>query len=403
MKICRKHLSVVPILLVLASCGGSSNGGNPTQMPPTNPGPSQIQTTAVYTSVNLSFPVALVQAPNDDSRWFAIQRAGRIQVFNNDPNATESEFLNIAARVDSSEFEAGLLGIAFHPNFASNGQVFVSYTRTGSPFESVISRFTSLDGNLTLNPTTEEVILTVDQDFINHNGGNIVFGPGGYLFAGFGDGGSGNDPLERAQDTTYILGSIIRIDVDGGTPYAIPGDNPFAQDAMCGQMGGSAPAPCAEIYAWGLRNPWRFSFDSMNGDLWVGDVGQAAWEEVDRVELGMNYGWDEREGANCNEPASGCSTAFVDPITEYGHSEGNSITGGYVYRGTANPTLQGQYIFGDFGSGRIWSVPADSPIGTTPTELANTTHQISSFGEDVNGEIYVLDYGPGTIHLISEL
>ena len=391
---------ILPVLLVLlAGCGGAAKTENQgsTQPPPLTAAP-QVQTQQIFNRVDLSFPTALVQAPNDSSRWFAIERSGHIVVFNNDAvNATRSTFLDISARVDSGANEAGLLGIAFHPEFANNHEVFVSYTAPG--LTSTISRFRSIDNNQTLDPTSEEIILTVLQDSGNHNGGNIVFGPDGFLYAGFGDGGGAGDTNGRGQDRTNLLGTIVRVDVDVGVGYIIPPDNPFVQNAPCVQ--GFGGGFCPEIYAWGFRNPWRFSFDSATGSLWAGDVGQSSWEEVDRVELGANYGWNVREGAHCFNPSSGCSTAFVDPITEYDHSLGNSITGGFVYRGTAIPDLRGQYVFGDFGSGRIWAVPADSPIGTAAIEIADTGHQIASFGEGVDGELYLLDFGnAATIHQI---
>jgi len=349
-------------------------------------------------------PTSLVQAPNDASRWFAIEKAGRIVVFDNDTvNAMGASFLDISDLVDSGPNEAGLLGIAFHPDFANNGEVFVSYTAPAAPLISTISRFTSFDNNQTLDPMSEEIILTVIQPFGNHNGGDIAFGPNGFLYAGFGDGGSGGDPNGNGQNTSTLLGSMIRIDVNIAVGYDIPPDNPFAAGQPCLQGSNAGVSSCPEIYAWGFRNPWRFSFDSMTGELWVGDVGQGEWEEVDRVELGENYGWNTREGANCYPPGSSCdSTGLTDPITEYDHGLGFSITGGYVYRGSAIPDLVGQYVFGDYGSGRLWAVPSDSPIGTVPIEVADTSHSISAFGEGVDGELYFFDYGSGTIHQIIE-
>lgn len=395
-------MRLTPTLFIfLTSCGGSGDGGGNLNPPgPQNPPPAAgIQTQQVFADVNLASPTALVQAPGDATRWFAIDQAGLITVFNNDTvNATESTFLNITGRVQSGG-EAGLLGIAFHPDFATNGEVLVSYTAP-APLTSVISRFRSFDSNQTLDPTSEEIILTMPQDFSNHNGGDIHFGPAPdhFLFIGFGDGGSGGDPNGRGQDTTNLLGTILRIDVNITVGYNIPPTNPFAGNAQCVQ--GFGGANCPEIYAWGFRNPWRFSFDRMTNELWVGDVGQGAWEEIDRVSIGENYGWNTREGAHCFSPSSGCSTAgLTDPITEYDHGQGVSITGGYVYRGSSIPALQGQYIFGDFDSGRIWSVPANSPIGTAPTEIADTSFSISAFAEGVDGELYVVDYG-GTIHQI---
>ena len=382
------------LFLFIAACGGGGGGnvGGPGQPPP-----ATVQTQRVFANVVLSSPTTLTQAPNDATRWFALNKVGVVAVFDNDPaNATAATFLNINDGRVLNSGEAGLLGIAFHPQFASNGEVFVSYVRPG--LVSTISRFRSFDGNLTLDPNSEEIILQVLQPANNHNGGDIHFGPDGFLYIGFGDGGGANDPNGHGQNTTNLLGTMVRIDVNIAVGYNIPPNNPFAGNSPCLQ--GFGNANCPEIYAWGFRNPWRFSFDRSGGALWVGDVGQGAWEEVDRVNVGENYGWNTREGAHCFNPSSGCSSnGLTDPITEYGHGLGNSITGGYVYRGTAVTALQGRYVFGDFGSGRIWAVPANSPIGTAPTQFADTTHAISAFGEGVNGELYVVDYG-GSIHQI---
>lgn len=337
-----------------------------------------------------------MQAPGDDTRWFAVEQAGTVRVFANDPNVSISAvFADIRGQVDSSFGESGLLGMAFHPDFANNNQVFLSYTSTGTPLVSVISRFTVDPATGNLDAASEQLILTVPQEAGNHNGGNIVFGPDGLLYIGFGDGGGAGDPNERAQDTSFILGSIVRLDVDSASPYAIPDTNPFWPNTNC--VDGTGAMDCPEIYAWGFRNPWRFSFDSVTGELWVADVGENTWEEVNRVDAAMNYGWDEREGAHCFEPPTGCATDNVDPITEYDHSVGNSVTGGFVYRGTAVPDLVGQYVFGDFGSGRIWVVAATAAQGTTPTEIDDTALGISSFAQGADGELYVLDYGGGGI------
>jgi glucose/arabinose dehydrogenase len=329
-----------------------------------------------------------------------VERPGTIRAFPNTSNVSMAEvelFATLTDRVNSGPGEAGLLGMAFHPQFETNGEVYLSYTR-GTPLESVIARFVidSMTGNLDTN--SEEVLLTVAQFAGNHNGGNLAFGPDGFLYAGFGDGGGSGDPEENGQDTTNVLGAILRLDVDSGTPYEIPADNPFDGNTECFQ--GTGTLACPEIFAWGFRNPWRFSFDRDTGELWVGDVGQNSWEEVNRVEISENYGWDEREGAHCFEPASGCDTDNVDPIAEYDHSQGNSVTGGYVYRGSGIPDLQGFYIFGDFGSGRIWAVPFDSPQGTAPEELLVTPLNIASFAEANDGELYVLHINGGTIHQI---
>ena len=236
--------SLPTLLALLAACGGGgeAGGGNTPGSQPPPAEPLAVRTQQVFAQVTLSFPIALVQAPNDGRRWFAIERTGRVNVFANDPvNATRATFLDITPRVNTSG-EGGLLGIAFHPDFANNGEVFISYTRTGSPLESVISRFRSHDNNQTLDPLSEEIILTVLQDFSNHNGGNIVFGPDGFLYAGFGDGGSGGDPNGRGQDRTNLLGTIVRIDVNFASGYTIPPTNPFAQNA----------APCLQGFGGGI-------------------------------------------------------------------------------------------------------------------------------------------------------
>jgi glucose/arabinose dehydrogenase len=348
-------------------------------------------------------PVAMMQAPGDASRWFVVEQIGVIRVFPNTPNVTNtdvSSFLDINARVLSGG-EQGLLGVAFHPDFGNgNFEVFVSYTRiNGGQRESVISRFRSNDNGLTLDNGMEDIILTIPQDSANHNGGQIAFGADGLLYAGWGDGGGAGDPLDRAQNTSNLLGTMTRIDVDGGAPYLIPAGNPFAVNAAnpCNQ--GFGGADCPEIYAFGFRNPWRWSFDAQTGDLWVGDVGQNLWEEVNRVAAGGNYGWRCREGAH-DFDTSGCTTGLIDPITEYNHNLGQSITGGYVYRGAAIAELQGSYVYGDFSSGRIWAIPADSQQGTVGQELLNTSFSISSFAEDNDGELYVIDYTGRAYQLI---
>ncbi|NCF53011.1 glucose sorbosone dehydrogenase [Gammaproteobacteria bacterium] len=395
-------ITIPAFILLLSSCGGGGGGGNGSDFQPPPPDePATVQTQQVFANVDLAFATALVQAPDDASRWFAIEKSGRVVVFENDAmNATGSTFLDIRGRVESGPNEAGLLGIAFHPEFATNGEVFLSYTAP-APLTSVISRFRSFDNNQTLDPSSEEILLTIVQPASSHNGGNLAFGPGGRLYIGFGDGGGGGgDPQGNGQDTTNLHGTIVRIDVDTAGGYAIPPGNPFAGNAPCVQ--GFGAAACPEIHAWGFRNPWRFSFDSATGRLWAGDVGQGAWEEVDRVEAGENYGWNIREGAHCYPPESSCSeVGLTDPITEYDHGLGSSVTGGFVYRGSAMPELAGQYIFGDFVTGRIWAVPADSPIGTAPLEIADTDHSIASFAAGVDGELYLIDYGgTSTIHQI---
>ncbi len=347
-------------------------------------------------------PVAMMQASGDPSRWFVIEQQGVVRVFPNMANVTNNDvsvFIDISARVVSGG-ERGLLGMAFHPNFGNgNFEVFLSYTRNNGDLESAITRFRSNDNGLTLDATMEDIILTIPQEFNNHNGGQITFGPDGFLYAGWGDGGSGGDPNDHAQNTNNLLGTITRINVNGGTPYAIPAGNPFAANSANPCPQGFGGGDCPEIYAYGFRNPWRWSFDRLNDDLWVGDVGQNQWEEVDRVVVGANYGWRCREGAH-NFNTVGCGGGLIDPITEYDHSLGQSITGGYVYRGAAIPELQGFYVFGDFVSGRIWAIPATSQQGAVGLELLDTAFGISSFAEDHDGELYVIDYAGGVHRIV---
>lgn len=330
-------------------------------------------------------PVAMLQQPTQSRDWYVVEKGGRIvRIRGEGENAVRRLFADITDRVDARPAEAGLLGMVFHPGFAENGLVFLSYTR-GKPLTSVLSRFASRDDGLTLDTTSEEVLLTIRQPYRNHNGGHVAFGPDGYLYYGLGDGGAGGDPHGNGQNTDTLLGSILRIDVDGGTPYAIPDGNPFVK-------GGGRP----EIYAYGLRNPWRWSFDRQTGALWVGDVGQSDREEIDRVAAGDNLGWNRWEGSNCYR-AGRCSTeGVVMPVAEYSHTLGCSVTGGYVYRGRALPLLKGQYLYGDFCSGRIWVLDSGKPV-TGPRILLMSGKRIASFAEDREGELYVLDYQSGGI------
>lgn len=330
-------------------------------------------------------PVALLQLPEGGNDWYVVEKGGTVErVTGEGLKAQRRLFVDLHQRVESGPSEAGLLGMAFHPDFAKNGQVFLSYTRA-NPLTSVLSRFVSHDDGLTLDPASEQVLLTVKQPYGNHNGGNIAFGPDGYLYYGLGDGGSGGDPHGNGQNTNTLLGAMLRLDVDGGIPYVIPPGNPFAK-------GGGRP----EIFAWGLRNPWRWSFDRKSGELWVGDVGQNDWEEIDRVKAGDNLGWNRWEGSHCYGSVSCSDKGVVMPVTDYSHSEGCSVTGGYVYRGKAIPNLQGKYLYGDFCSGRIWELDSGN-LATPPRILLHSGKRISSFAEDRQGELYLLDYGSGRI------
>lgn len=382
-------------LLLLNACGGgtdattNSSGAQILYCPlaTTSINPASVKLQQVFTGLTFTFPIGLMQAPGDNSRWFLLEREGIVKVFANVPAVSVSTaFIDIHSQVDQTG-EGGLLGMAFHPGFAQNGQVFLSYTRTGSPLISYVSRFTSADKGLTLDPASEQPILTLNQPYSNHDGGEIQFGPDGYLYIGFGDGGSGGDPLGNGQNTNTMFGAMLRLDVGNRTPYSIPTTNPFV-------AGGGKP----EIYAWGLRNPWRWSFDRQTHALWLGDVGQNAWEEVDCIEAGHNYGWNIREGAHCYNASTCNASGMIDPVTEYDHNQGCSIIGGYVYRGSAIPALQGAYVFGDYCSGRIWALLYDSNGKPVTQVLADAGINITSFGEGNDGELYVM--GSGKVYQI---
>ena len=331
---------------------------------------------------NLSFerPVDLQNAGDGTDRLFVVEQAGRILVFPNDPAAASAGvFLDIRDRVNDGGNEEGLLGLAFHPEYKTNGSFYVYYS-VSDPRRSRLSRFSvsSQDPNAA-DPASEEILLEVDQPYSNHNGGQISFGPDGYLYVALGDGGSGGDPQGNGQNRSTLLGKILRIDADRA-PYGIPPDNPFA---------GNTQGYREEIFAYGLRNPWRFSFDRPTGRLWAGDVGQNKYEEIDIIEAGKNYGWNVMEGKHCYD-ADVCATGGLTlPVWEYPHSEGQSITGGFVYRGAALPELAGKYIYADFVSGKIWALRYDGQTPPVNDLLIDTRLNISSFGVDEAGELYL--------------
>lgn len=384
-------LPLVACPALLAACGGGGSSGG---IPAGDPGGTPVVALEpAFPLLAFERPVALVQAPGDAGHWYVVEQAGVVRRFAADDAAADATpVLDIAGRVGDSSGERGLFSLAFDPGFATSGHAFLSYTRSAPSLTSHVSRFASADGGLTFDPASEAVVLTLPQPYSNHNGGQLAFGPDGMLYAGFGDGGSGNDPGDRAQDTTNLFGAILRIDVTP-LPYTIPAGNPFGGNPRC--PAGSGAAACPEIHAWGLRNPWRFSFDRLTGELWAADVGQGAWEEVDRIEVGGNYGWRIREGAHCNIPSTGCATAgLTDPVAEYDHGVGRSVTGGFVYRGSALPALVGSYVFADYVSGRVLRV---APGGATAEELLDTSLNVSAFGEDAGGELYVVDHDGGGI------
>jgi glucose/arabinose dehydrogenase len=341
-------------------------------------------------------PVDLAEPKDVPGNLFVVEQAGVIRIIQ-DGVVLPEPFLDIRDRVGSGGNEQGLLGIAFHPQFIKNGYFFVDYTdKQGN---TVIARFLGvMEGNsyLKADPISESILLRVEQPYANHNGGRLIFGPDGYLWIGLGDGGNQGDPNGNGQSSQTLLGKILRIDVDNGSPYVIPPDNPYAN-------GGGLP----EIWAIGLRNPWRFSFDRITGDLFIGDVGQNSWEEIDRLPSGfisapVNFGWNRREGSHSySDQANANTTGLTEPIFDYGHDSGCSVTGGFVYRGKDLPDFQGVYLFGDYCSGLIWGlVPNDANSWDTKI-LFSSGYNISSFAEDEKGEIYLLDLN-GSIYRLQK-
>ena len=349
---------------------------------------SQVVIEEAFPNLVFTQPVDLQYAPDGSDRLFVVEQEGSISVFENDALVTDKTmFLDIRDRI-VFQGERGLLGLAFHPDYENNGYFFVNYTAPG-PLRTVVSRFqVTADDPDVGDESSEHIIIEINQPFTNHNGGQIVFGPDGYLYIGMGDGGWGGDPYNNAQNLTNLLGAILRIDVDSVTAtlnYGIPIDNPFADDTLGYRD---------EIYAYGLRNPWRFSFDSSTNTCWISDVGQYLYEEIDILEYGGNYGWNIMEGFNCYNPPSGCdTTGLILPIYTYDHNIGESITGGFVYRGTLVPDIYGKYIFADFEYGDVWSLEYD---GENPPEVSTLgdlgPYSVTSFGVDQQDELYICSF-----------
>ena len=411
----------IPVLLslvmLIAACGSGSNssdsGSGPDARPdnrtciaPARPNAdASVAITDPFPQLpNIGQPTKMLLEPVADPRWFVLRKTGQLVTFDPDNATSLDTYLDLSGVV-RTDSEGGLLGMAFHPNYPATPEIFLSYTidHSNPGMRSVISRFILDDVGDPGAGTVEQVILQVDQDFDNHNGGDIAFGSDGFLYIGLGDGGSGGDPLDRAQDTTRLLGSMLRIDVTGpgvsfpANPYDIPPGNPFSGNAECGP--GANANNCPEIYAWGLRNPWRWSFDGVSNVLWLADVGQNAYEEIDTIETGGNYGWRCREGRH-DFNQSGCPVGLIDPVSEIPHSLGNSITGGFVYRGSAIPELAGRYIFADYGSGRFWALQADGQGGFVNDELIDTSFGPTSFGVDQNGELYFTDINNSRLRMV---
>jgi glucose/arabinose dehydrogenase len=337
-----------------------------------------------FPNLLFSSPIGLYNAGDGTNRLFVAEQEGVIRVFDNSPNISIANvFLDITDRVLFGG-EQGLLGLAFHRNFTENGYFYVDYV-TDNPRRTVIARYSVSKNNTNqADQSSETILLEVLQPFSNHNGGQIAFGPDGYLYIAMGDGGGAGDPQGNGQNLSALLGKILRIDVDnpsGSLNYSIPDDNPFFNNTLDYRE---------EIYAYGLRNPWRFSFDPATGWLWVADVGQNRMEEIDIVKKGGNYGWNIMEGSLCYSPSSGCNKTGLElPIWDYGHDVGSSITGGFVYRGPELNELYEAYVYGDYVSGRIWALRYDGVTTSINTELVDTSLNIPSFGLDQENRLYI--------------
>lgn len=407
---CKRHLNilaclsaalfVLPLGQLSHSMAGEKHSANP----------GKFSYKRVFQDIKFKQPTTLLQEPENGYRWYVLEKEGKIYYFPNKEKTSKKHlYLDISNRVDHS-FEGGLLGMAFDPDFKENRYIYLSYTSSDKPtidnsesLYSRISRFKVNKKNSAVISESEIILLTIKQPWNNHNGGNILFGPDGFLYAGYGDGGSWGDPKSNAQNVHTLLGTMLRIDVNvdandisKGIKYKIPSDNPFASSTKCGEGSG-----CPEIYAWGLRNPWRWSFDRANGKLWAGDVGQGEWEEIDLVVNGGNYGWNCYEGhadyrlKNCDQ-----TKKYIPPVIDYGHQPSPesrdgmaaSVTGGFVYRGKAIPELNGVYLYADFVHGLIWGLTDPYGEKTKAELLFDTDIFIVTFAEANDGELFFLNY-----------
>jgi glucose/arabinose dehydrogenase len=376
--------AMIAVCALLASTSGAAE---------VNTSPSGFQITRAYPQLRLRRPVVITNAADGSQRLFVASQQGVIQILPSEQSAkTTKTFLDIEKKVVyvDKQNEEGLLGMAFHPKYKDNGEFFVYYTTTDKPHTSVVSRFrVSKDNPDVADPNSEEELLRIAQPFWNHNGGTLAFGPDGYLYIALGDGGKADDPFGNGQNLKTLLGSILRIDIDNKgktTPYAIPQDNPF--------VGRKDARP--EIFAYGVRNPWRLSFDRQTGTGWIADVGQKLWEEIDILVAGGNYGWNLREATHKFGPeGSEARDDLIDPIWEYHHNTGKSITGGSVYRGKKLPGLVGQYLYGDYVSGKFWALEVDADkkktVANRPIHSSIDGIPVITFGEDEAGEVYFGD------------
>ena len=399
-----KTLLAPVIMIILMSCDFSDREQNKTSSNSlteninTAPASGKYKLAIAFPGLEFEQPVELTSPEDGTDRIFVVAQKGIIHVAPNTPNVKNAPvFLDISDKVESGG-EKGLLGLAFHPYYKSNGYFYVNYT-TGSPLETVISRFkVSASNQDVADPKSEVVLLRYRQPYDNHNGGKVAFGNDGFLYIAVGDGGSGGDPGNRAQNRKELLGKILRIDVDkpsGNRAYGIPADNPFAANKEGNRE---------EIYAFGMRNPWRFTFDHPTGNLWAGDVGQNKIEEVDIIEKGGNYGWNVMEADDCFKNDDCNKNGLITPIWSYhqGSETGHSVTGGYVCHDKNLPDLNGKYIFGDFVSGNIWALTYANKKAVKNELVTRLSDGLSSFGEDSKNNLYVIAYGEGKIYKIIE-
>ncbi|MBA4180186.1 MAG: glucose dehydrogenase [Anaerolinea sp.] len=395
------------LMLAMVACDGASpaaptatptatptpvGSAVPQPSPPPGPGfdPATTRVELEKVASGFSRPLYLTAPPDGSGRLFVVEQTGKVRVIQ-DGVILAAPFADLASVVTSEGSEQGLLGLAFHPKYAENGRFFVAYTAANGGDNTLAEYRVSADPNRA-DANSRKVLLAIPDFAANHNGGMVAFGPDGYLYLSTGDGGQAGDPRGNGQNRDALLGKILRLDVDGAAPYAIPAGNPFA-------LGGGRP----EIWAYGLRNAWRFSFDRQTGDLWIADVGQNVYEEVDFEPAGgkggVNYGWSVMEGAHCYRPSSNCDqTGLALPVAEYRHNEGCSVTGGYVYRGAKEPKLAGAYFFTDYCGGVIWALTRAADGSWTRTPVLSSRLSISSFGEDQAGEVYVVSQEDGTIY-----
>ncbi len=392
------------LLLVLAAapvvffaCGDddatapSPSSSAETATPDSSPSASTDGVTTQLVATGFKRPTFVTNAGDGSGRLFVLEKSGVISVIDKDGKKDSTPFLDITSLVRSTGNEQGLLGLAFHPDFATNGRFFVDYTALNA--DNTVAEFHVSRTGGPADPAPVKKLLGVPDQYPNHNGGMLAFGPDGYLYISMGDGGSGGDPDGNGQNLGAYLGKILRVDVNAGDPYGIPTTNPFLKIA----------GARSEIWAYGLRNPWRFTFDRDTGDLWIGDVGQNKYEEIDFQAAadkgGANYGWNTMEGLHCYEPETGCDqTGLVKPIFEYDHGKGCSVTGGYVYRGKAVPALAGKYLFTDYCDATFWATTRSASGEFTTEELGKLPGGITSFGEDESGELYFALDSEGSIY-----